>query len=361
MANRVDPLDRLESAAIAEEAMSATRHDVRNKLGSIRNAAFYLRKRTEATPLWQSDPRMAQLFTLIDETLADASHLLEGPGRALEEVLPRRVERVEGAACVERAIESARLPAADVTIDLDLGPGALHADASEVALAARCLIENAAEAAPEGSVVSVGASAASDGRFEIRVRDEGPGLPGGTEHVFQAFRTTREGHLGLGLAIARRAVRRNDGTLTFRSSPRGVCAVLSFPLCEPVARAPGGAARLLIIEDDESNRITLSVLLEDEGFLVDAAASITLTKQHLAAPGADWDVVLVDQHLGDGMGSEIVPLLRERLPAAKVVQLSGSLAEDDRTAILFDASLPKGTSFPDLLFAIRRLLEREAT
>jgi CheY-like chemotaxis protein len=359
MANRVDPLDRLESAAIAEEAMSEMRHDVRNKLGSIRNATFYLRKRTEGTPLWESDARVAQLFTLIDETLSDASRLLDGRGRALEEILPRRVERVEGACCVERAIESARLPAG-VTIDLDLGPGALRADASEVALAARCLIENAAEAAPEGSVVSVRSSAA-DGRFEICVRDDGPGLPGGgTEHVFQAFRTTREGHLGLGLSIARRAVRRNDGTLTFRSSPKGVCAVLSFPLCEPVAPAPSGAAKLLLVEDDDGNRITLSVLLEDEGFLVDAAASLGLTRQHLAGPGAGWEVVLVDQHLGDGVGSDLVPLLRERLPAAKIVQLSGSLEEDDRTAILFDASLPKGTSFPDLLFAIRRLLGREA-
>lgn len=51
--------------------------------------------------------------------------------------------------------------------------------------------------------------------------DDGPGIP--EEHrarIFDPFFTTRPvGSLGLGLDIARRLVRRNDGDLDFSSQP----------------------------------------------------------------------------------------------------------------------------------------------
>ena len=75
-----DPLGGLERASVAEEVASVLRHDLRNNLASIRNAAFYLRRRTKDTELWRSDPRMAQFFGLIDDTVLVSTGLLDAAG-----------------------------------------------------------------------------------------------------------------------------------------------------------------------------------------------------------------------------------------------------------------------------------------
>ena len=46
-----DPLGAAERAAIALEVASLMRHDLRNKLSAIRNAAFYIRRRAEKSDL----------------------------------------------------------------------------------------------------------------------------------------------------------------------------------------------------------------------------------------------------------------------------------------------------------------------
>src|SRR5258708_38748597 len=59
--------------------------------------------------------------------------------------------------------------------------------------------------------------------------------------------------------------------------------------------------RLLVVDDEESLRITTAAILEKEGYLVDTAASgdeaISLFE------GVDYDLVLTDLHMegGDGL------------------------------------------------------------
>ena len=113
--------------------------------------------------------------------------------------------------------------------------------------------------------------------------------------------------------------------------------------------------RILLIEDDESNRITLSVLLEDEGFVIVEATSVAEARAHLDAPGAAFDLVLTDLHLGDGTGTSLLPEIRSRFPAVKVILISGSARPEDLPGGT-DALVPKGTEFSVTLSVIRKLL-----
>lgn len=116
--------------------------------------------------------------------------------------------------------------------------------------------------------------------------------------------------------------------------------------------------RLLLVDDDASNRVTLAALLEDEGFSVDALASYAEGKAQLAS-AAPYEVALFDQNLGDGTGTELLRELRARMPAAKAILVSGSLTDEARAATGFDAHLEKGVvSFPDILETLRATLER---
>jgi len=75
-----------------------------------------------------------------------------------------------------------------------------------------------------------------DGSFELTLRDYGPGIPDDQlNHALQPFvrlDTARGGdaHCGLGLAIVRRLVRRNGGSVSMiNAADRGLCVSLNFP------------------------------------------------------------------------------------------------------------------------------------
>jgi DNA-binding NtrC family response regulator len=115
-------------------------------------------------------------------------------------------------------------------------------------------------------------------------------------------------------------------------------------------------AKILLIDDSESNRLVLGSLLEDEGMEVEEAASVAQGHAKLSAVGASYDVVMLDQHLGDGLGSSLVPVVRSRIPGARVMLISGSADEDSRDGALFDATVEKGRDFNDVLALVRNLL-----
>jgi DNA-binding response OmpR family regulator len=113
--------------------------------------------------------------------------------------------------------------------------------------------------------------------------------------------------------------------------------------------------RLLFVEDDESNRVALAALLEEEGFEVDSTPSFEEASRLLRAASASYDAVLLDQTLRDGWGTNLIPLVRSALPKAKVLVLSGTVVSP-ATLDEADGALPKGVYFPDLVARLRLLL-----
>ena len=111
---------------------------------------------------------------------------------------------------------------------------------------------------------------------------------------------------------------------------------------------------LLLVDDSDSNRITLSVLLEEEGFTVEVAQSFEEARQRIAA--GTFDGVLLDQNLGDGKGTDLVPEIRKRMPKAKILLISGSVREDQVPTRDLDGIVAKGAAFPDVLELVRRAL-----
>lgn len=118
------------------------------------------------------------------------------------------------------------------------------------------------------------------------------------------------------------------------------------------------SVRLLLVEDDPSVRLTLSVLLEEEGFLIEEATSLDQARAWLSSPEAEVALVLLDHHLGDGEGLALVPAVREHHPGAKIVMYSGTQPPDHVLALL-DAFVPKGCAFPELVEQLRLLVVHE--
>jgi signal transduction histidine kinase/HAMP domain-containing protein len=122
----------------------------------------------------------------------------------------------------ERVADELRPVAGDITVEV-------HADAGACALAhpellehvLLNLVENALVHANAGRVELV-AKSDVDGTVAIEVRDDGVGIAGDRERLFDRFYRGEEGGgFGLGLAIVRDAVRAIDGTVAVRSQPGG--------------------------------------------------------------------------------------------------------------------------------------------
>ena len=120
-------------------------------------------------------------------------------------------------------------------------------------------------------------------------------------------------------------------------------------------------ARVLLIDDDESNRLTLSALLELEPFEITEAASLAAARKSLAA-ASPFDLILLDRQLSDGLGFELIPAVRAQLPSCKIIVVSGSgSGDDDRgAAAAADGYFRKGEDLDDLFAMIRTLLTETA-
>lgn len=116
------------------------------------------------------------------------------------------------------------------------------------------------------------------------------------------------------------------------------------------------ADRVLLLDDNDATRLTLAALLEEEGFTVTEAASLAEARRHLAE-GAVFDLILLDRHLGDGRGTDLIPQVRAQLPGCSAIVVSGS---DDRHVAALpesaDASFNKGDDPSQLLEKMRAIM-----
>jgi DNA-binding NtrC family response regulator len=119
-------------------------------------------------------------------------------------------------------------------------------------------------------------------------------------------------------------------------------------------------ARIIVIDDDESIRKTLSTILEDEGYSVDTAES---GKEALLKTNADfYNLALIDVRLLDMEGTELLVRIKETVPRMRKIIITGyptvhnAIEAVNRNA---DAYLVKPFDVSKALFVIREQLKKQ--
>jgi two-component system sensor histidine kinase PilS (NtrC family) len=93
------------------------------------------------------------------------------------------------------------------------------------------LLQNAAEAMPDGGIIRIESSVTSDTAI-VSITDNGFGIgEDAAQHIFEPFWTTKPAGSGLGLSISYRIIEAHGGSLTVESPPAGGCRfVITLPV-----------------------------------------------------------------------------------------------------------------------------------
>jgi DNA-binding NtrC family response regulator len=119
-------------------------------------------------------------------------------------------------------------------------------------------------------------------------------------------------------------------------------------------------ARILVVDDDKNIRITIEAILKNEGYAVDVAAngSDAIKKSENAA----YNVALIDIHLPDMEGTELLTRIRDSVPKVRKIILTGypsmqnAIDAVNRNA---DAYLVKPVDLDELLELVREQLRKQ--
>jgi two-component system CheB/CheR fusion protein len=297
---------------------------------------------------------------LIDDLL-DVSRIVAGK-------LRMDFQRLDLAPVVRAALESVSAIAERKGIvfetHIDDSIGLVFGDASRLVQVVSNFLVNAVKFSVPGAKVSVSLERAQ-GRASVRVTDTGTGIePSFLPHVFRRFTqedsssTRAHGGLGLGLAIARHIVEQHGGSVHAESAGPGLGAsfYLLLPILAPDEEAmeaespeslqvsasippdssPLSGLDVLVVDDDESLRETLSAALAQMGAAVRDADSV---RQGLACVDErPPDVVLCDIAMPGQDGYAFIHRLRTLGSAAAratpAIALTALASEDDRARAL---------------------------
>src|ERR1700741_2146903 len=116
--------------------------------------------------------------------------------------------------------------------------------------------------------------------------------------------------------------------------------------------------RLLVVDDEESLRITTAAIFENEGYVVDTASSGDEAIDLLS--NKEYDLVLTDLHMEGGDGLTVLSQIRNQAPLTISVVLTGFASVESAIAALQEGAydyLIKPCDIDNMKHTIRRGLE----
>jgi len=122
-----------------------------------------------------------------------------------------------------------------IVLDIAGDLAAVSGDAELLQQACTNLVTNAIQAMPGGGKVTLAARRGAEGTIEVRVTDEGVGIPQeDLDRIFRLYYTTKPDGSGIGLSMVYRIVQLHDGRIDIESEMgHGTTMILTLPAAAP--------------------------------------------------------------------------------------------------------------------------------
>ena len=352
-----------------DDFLAALSHELRTPLTPALAAATYLEDNAEKLPPQFVEDveiikRNVQLQARLIDDLLDLTRIASGK-------LHLEWEDCDAHTVIRNALETASSAIAAKKLALSA-----KFEAKEFHILADCirlqqvfwnLINNAVKFTAEGGEIAIRTYSDEAGRFHFEITDTGIGIePQRLASLYQPFEqadssvTRQFGGLGLGLAISKRLVDLHHGKIEAESRGRSFGATFRVTLDtlpaeaqerglnDRAARKTSRPLRILLVEDHQDTRRTLSRLLTHFGHEVITANNVRSAMQIIDSDTIN--VLLCDIGLPDGSGFDVVSRTRAKRPV-KAIALTGFGTEDDLRRSKeagFDFHLVKPVNFQEL-------------
>ncbi len=339
-----------ESDRRKDEFLATLAHELRNPLAPMLSGLEIMRQAESKEAGQQArsviERQLKQIVRLVDDLL-DISRITQGK-------IKLQIERVELADAINLALETNRplLTAAGhkLQVALPTEPIYLEADAPRLAQIVINLLNNAVKYTEPNGKISLRV-ATENKQAELRVKDSGVGIPADMlPHIFDIFTQVERasgqmrGGLGIGLSLVKNLVEMHGGTIAAYSAGTGTGSefVVRLPLAVdqiPLAKSPLTTAaqtsatpadgrHILVVDDNADAAEMLEVLLTLHGHKISVAYNGESAVK--TAIEQQPEVVLLDIGLPDIDGYEVARRIREKLPQALLIALTGWGQDEDR-------------------------------
>lgn len=207
-------LQQSERLATLGQVAGGVAHELRNPLNVVKTSVYYLLQARNPTPEKRADHllRIERNVDRADKVITSLSSFAKMP---LPELRPIAIEPL-----LREALE-ADPPQDAVAVTVECLPVELQAlgDVDQLRIVFGNLIRNARDAMPDGGRLVLRAREAG-GDVEVAVEDTGVGIESADlNRIMEPLFSTKARGLGLGLAIARSIVEKNQGSLRVTSEP----------------------------------------------------------------------------------------------------------------------------------------------
>ena len=230
-----DQLVRTEKLAAIGQLAGGVAHDLRNPLGAIKNAIFYLNRKLATSEEALTNPRVNQFLQIIDDEVNHSNKiitdLLTFTRISTPALFPTNLMQVVNNAL--SGIEVSQQVRISKQFDADLPD--IPADAEQLQRVFANLAMNAQEAMPDGGELTI-TTRVAEGFAEVVFQDSGEGISEeALTNIFEPLYTTKIKGTGLGLAVCQQVVSKHGGTIKVASEiGEGTTFAVKLPL-------PGGA------------------------------------------------------------------------------------------------------------------------
>ena len=263
----------------------------------------------------------------------------------------------------------------------------IHGDAARISQVITHLLSNAVKFTDTGFVSIHVSLKQRSGNHVLLVSVEDSGVGMGESELTNMFRPFENDRLnasedlngnGLGLSIINQLVERMDGELDVRSTPgKGSCFDVTLPVEVADAEVEqdntvsissdllGLPLNILVVDDNDINRLVLGSMLEKYGYVPDEAENGEVAVQR--AREKQYDLVFMDyaMPLLDGVGATHV-ILQEQLLGRNgaIIAVTANTSEDDK-AICLNAGmldfLAKPITGKDVAQQLKNMLLKKST
>lgn len=226
-----DQLVRSERLAAIGQLAGGVGHELRNPLGAIKNAIYYIKGRLAKSGFAEKEPRVMEFLGIVDDEVG-ASDKIINDLLGFSRVSKPTVAPTPVRGLIEQVLSKVPVPE-NIELNVDIGPAAteIAVDADQIQQVLTNVIINAVQAMPEGGRLTI-STRERNGFLELAVTDTGSGIAEENRgKIFEPLFTTRAKGIGLGLAVSKSIIDRHGGQIEVRSAVgKGTTFIIRLPL-----------------------------------------------------------------------------------------------------------------------------------